>query len=86
MNITKGLDKNYNSITAELFLNALGDKFYPILGDKIKAIELLKLSINSHNCFSAIEDTELLGLLAFQIKKTGFLSFKEVFLMKKEIG
>lgn len=74
MNITKGLSKNYNSIAAELFLNAFGDKFSPILGDKIKAKELLELSINPHNCFSAIGEAELLGLLAFQIKKTNFLS------------
>jgi len=75
MNITRGLSKNYNSITAELFLNALGEKFTPILGDQIKAKELLELSINPQNCFSAIGETEMLGLLAFQIKNTNFLSF-----------
>jgi len=80
MKITKGLSQNYNSAAADLFLNALGDKFTPILGDRIKAKELLKLSINPNNCFSAIEETELLGLLAFQIKNTNFLSvtFKNI--------
>jgi len=81
MKITKGLSPNYNSIAAELFLNALGEKFTPILGDKIKAKELLELSINPNNCFSAIAETELLGLLAFQIKNTNFLSItlKKIF-------
>jgi ribosomal protein S18 acetylase RimI-like enzyme len=75
MSITKGLPQNYYSVAVELFLNALGEKFTTILGDKNKAKELLELSINPHNCFSAIGETELLGVLAFQIKNTNFLSF-----------
>ena len=74
MKIIKGLSKKYNSIVAELFLNALGDKFTPILGNKTQAKELLELSISPHNCFSAVCGSEMLGLLAFQINNTNFLS------------
>lgn len=74
MEITKGLSNNNKGLVADLFLNALGEKFTPILGDKIRAKQLLESSIHPNNCFSATTDTELLGILAFQINDTNFLS------------
>ena len=74
MIINKGLPENYKSSAADLFLNALGEKFIPILGEKNKAKQLLELSINQDNCFSVENESELLGFLAFQINETTFLS------------
>ena len=74
MIINKGLPEKYLSSAADLFLNALGDKFTPILGDNNKAKQLLELSINQSNCFSVENESNLLGFLAFQINETTFLS------------
>ncbi len=74
MNIRNGLSQRYFSDAASLFLDSLGDKFYPILGDKQKAQTLLELSINQKNCFSAMSENTLLGVLAYQISNTNFLS------------
>jgi ribosomal protein S18 acetylase RimI-like enzyme len=74
MNITKALSPNHNSLVAELFLTALGEKLIPILGDKIKAKRLLELSINPGYCFSATAGSQLLGVLAYQISDKNFLS------------
>lgn len=79
MIINKGLLKNHESNAVDLFLNALGDKFYPILG-KRKARQLLELSIYHENCFFAESDSELLGILAFQVNEMNFInpSFKKI--------
>ncbi len=74
VNIKKGLHENFKSPAAELFLKALGEKFIPILGRKNKAEQLIESSIESGNCFSAEEDGELLGLLAFQSIDGSFLN------------
>lgn len=80
MNIKNGLPQNLKSDVADLYLNALGEKFIPILGDRAEAKKLLELSINESNCFSAVSGSELLGVLAFQVKDMSFLSisFKEI--------
>lgn len=74
MNIIKGLPDKFKSSAAELLLNALEEKFIPILGDKNKAKQLLELSIKKDNCFSIEDRGELLGILAYQIDKNTFLS------------
>ncbi len=74
MIINKGLPEQYRSSAADLFLNALGGKFIPILGERNRAQRLLELSINKDNCFSVEHESELLGILAFQIDKTTFLN------------
>ena len=46
----------------------------PILGDKNKAKQIIKLSINLDNCYFVEDGSELVGFLAFQNSKTVFLS------------
>lgn len=46
----------------------------PILGDKTKAIAFFTSSISPANCLSAVEDGKLLGMLAMQTGKQGFLN------------
>lgn len=74
MNISNGLSECHPPDAASLFLDSLGDKFYPILKDKQKAHKLLELSINQSNCFSAVSDKKLFGILAYQVNNTNFLS------------
>ncbi|MCD4669149.1 MAG: GNAT family N-acetyltransferase [Actinomycetia bacterium] len=74
MIINKGLPGKFKDSAADLFLNALGEKFIPILGEKNKAKEAIELSINQDNCFSAENESKLLGFLAFQINETSFLN------------
>ncbi len=78
--INEGLPDKLKSPAAELFLEALSEKFIPILGKKDKAKKLIELSIEPGNCFYAEEDGKLLGLLAFQTKEGSFLnpSLKEL--------
>ena len=51
--ITKGLPDKLKISATELFLEALSEKFIPILGRKGKAKELIELSIEPGNCFYA---------------------------------
>jgi len=74
MNIKKGLPERYNGFAAEFLLNALGEKFIPILGKKSNAQKLLQSSINSKNCFCVEEDGNLLGVLAFQTIEGSFIN------------
>ncbi len=74
MYIKKGLSEEYKSEVTRLLWEAFEDIFMPILKDKTKAIDLLNLSYNPEDCFLAIEDNKLLGVLAFQTKKSTFLS------------
>ena len=80
LNINKGLSENFKSPAAELFLEALSEKFIPILGRKDKAKRLIESSIEPGNCFYIEEDGKLLGLLAFQTTEGSFLnpSLKEL--------
>ena len=54
--ITKGLPDKLKISATELFLEALSEKFIPILGRKGKAKELIELSIEPDNCFYAIDN------------------------------
>ena len=74
MIINKGLPKKFKGNAADLFLNALGEKFIPILGEKNKAKKLIELSINQDNCFSVENELKLLGFLAFQINESSFFN------------
>lgn len=73
MIINKGLPTKYKTSVVELFINALGEKFMPILREKSKAKKLLELSLNQNNCFSAEDEGKLLGVLAYQTKENAFL-------------
>jgi len=74
MIINRRLPKKHKGIIADLFLNALGEKFIPILGEKNKAKKLIELSINQDNCFSVENELKLLGFLAFQINESSFFN------------
>jgi ribosomal protein S18 acetylase RimI-like enzyme len=74
MIVNKGLSQKHTSDVIDLLLSTFGEKIMPILGKNNKAKRLLELSINQDNCFSAEDNTELLGVLAFQINKTRFIS------------
>ncbi len=74
MIVRKTLPEEYRNSAVKLLLNALGDKFTPILGENNKAKQLLGLSINKDNCLLVENEIGLLGFLAFQIKETNFLN------------
>lgn len=67
---------------ALLILDALGNKFKPILGDSPLALRLLEKSINPDFCFTAIIDDKLAGMLAFQLEKQQCLSLKLMDILK----
>lgn len=73
MHIQTGLPENFRGAAAALFIDALGDKFAPILGVEKKAYHLIEQSIQCDNCICAIGDGELLGVLAIQTADTQFL-------------
>jgi ribosomal protein S18 acetylase RimI-like enzyme len=72
--INEGLPDKLKRSAAELFLEALSEKFIPILGRKDKAKRLIESSFEPGNCFYAEEDGKLLGLLAFQTIEGSFLN------------
>jgi len=74
MDIKKGLPQKYYGSAADLVLSSLGEKFYPILGRKDKARQLLSSSINPDNCISVVHEGDLLGILAFQTGTKTFLN------------
>ncbi len=76
MIVSKKLPEKHKSSAVDLLLNALGDKFTPILGKNNKAKQLLVLSINIDNCLSVKNETGLLGFLAFQTNGASFLNPK----------
>ena len=78
--LQKGLPTELISSAANLFLNAFGSKFYPILGHGEKTKELIESSINAASCIYAFEDGELLGILAIQEKNKSFvdISFNNI--------
>jgi ribosomal protein S18 acetylase RimI-like enzyme len=73
--IQKGLPPNLVGPASELVLSALWEKFVPILGDDSRAIEAVASSIAVSNCFCALEDNALVGLLALQTQNKNFLNF-----------
>lgn len=80
MKIIKGLPENFKHNSAELILNTLGDKFIPILGNYKKAEKLIENSFYNQNSFCAYDDSQLLGILAFQVNNLNFInpSFKQI--------
>ena len=80
VSIQKGLPPELVGSASELFLSALSEKFVPILGDDEKATELVESSIIVSSCFSALEDSQLLGVLAIQTEDQNFIdpSFKDL--------
>ncbi len=68
------------SSAADLFLSALGSKLIPILGQDARAHDVIESSIKIRNCISAVEDGELLGILAIQTKNKSFIdpSFEDM--------
>ncbi len=71
--LQKGLPTELINSATDLFLNAFGSKFYPILGDGEITKELVKSSINTTSCISAFENGDLLGILAVQEKNKSFV-------------
>ena len=78
--INEGLPEKFKSSAAELFLDALGEKFIPILGKDDRAKQLIESSIEVSSCVSAEEDGKLLGVLAIQTMDGSFFnpSLKEL--------
>lgn len=78
--LQKGLPAELKSSAADLFLNAFGSKFFPILGDREKTKNLIECSMNPNNCISALENGDLLGIIAIQEKGKCFvdISFDNV--------
>ena len=78
--LQKGLPTELMNSATDLFLNAFGSKFYPILGDEEITKDLIKSSINSASCISAFENGDLLGILAIQEKDKNFvdISFNNI--------
>ena len=70
----KGLPPEFVLPASELFLSALAEKFVPILGDGPKATKLIRSSIVTSSCFSAMEENKLLGVLAIQTENQNFLN------------
>ncbi len=71
--LQKGLPLELKSSAAELFLNAFGSKFFPILGHGVKTQKLIESSLNIRNCISALENGKLVGILAIQVKDKSFV-------------
>lgn len=72
--IQKGIPKEFVRSAAELYLSALWEKFEPILGNGERAIAIIESSIEAGNCFSALEDNDLIGVLAMQTAEQHFLN------------
>jgi len=80
VSIQRGLSSESVRSAADLFLTALGEKLVPILGNEARATALVESSIVSTSCLSAVEDGNLLGVLAIQTNKQSFLNpdFKDL--------
>lgn len=74
--IQKGLPPDLVGPASELVLSALWEKFVPILGDDSRAIEAVASSIAVSNCFCALKNSALVGLLAMQTRNRNFLNFR----------
>jgi ribosomal protein S18 acetylase RimI-like enzyme len=76
----KGLPIELTSSAADLFLKAFGSKFFPILGRGEKTKKLIESSLNTSNCISALENGDLVGILAIQEKNKSFvdISFSNI--------
>ena len=70
----KGLPPEFVGPASGLFLSALAEKFVPILGDGPKATKLIRSSIVTSSCFSALENNKLLGVLAVQTENQNFIN------------
>ena len=73
ISIQRGLSQEFSRSAAELFFTAFEDKFVPILGNRGRAIDLLESSFVLDNSISAVEDGRLLGVLAMQTERQGFI-------------
>jgi ribosomal protein S18 acetylase RimI-like enzyme len=78
--LQKGLPIEHTSSAADLFLNAFGPKFFPILGHGEKTKKLIESSLNTNYCISALENGDLVGILAIQEKNKSFvdISFSNI--------
>lgn len=74
ISIQKGLPRDLIRPAADLYLSALWEKFVPILGDDEKAVAVMASSISADNCFCALENEILIGLLAVQTVEQHFLN------------
>ena len=72
--IQKGIPPEAIRSAADLYLSALWEKFRPVLGNDERAISVVESSIKPNNCFSAMEDHQLIGVLAIQTTKQHFLN------------
>lgn len=57
-----------------LFLDALGEKLVPILGDDARAQAILENSLDPTRAIAAVCDGELVGLLAIKDRERGFIA------------
>lgn len=78
--LQRGLPIELTSSAADLFLKAFGSKFFPILGHGEKTKKLIESSLNTNNCISALENGDLVGILAIQEKNKSFvdISFSNI--------
>lgn len=68
------LPPRFRKQAAALFLEALGEKLAPILGEDFRAKQALLAGMDSSRCLAAIQpDGQLLGVLAIHTAEGGFI-------------
>ncbi|MFM1758386.1 MAG: hypothetical protein RL193_963 [Actinomycetota bacterium] len=73
----RGFSPNQRSVAAQLYADAFERKFFKLLGNKAKIVQLFQLGLNSQFCFVAIdEENQLVGLLGFRVGSNQLLSLK----------
>ncbi len=67
------LPDELSAAAARLFLDALGEKLVPVLGDDARAQSVLQQSLDPTRCIAAVCDGDLVGLLAIKDHERGFI-------------
>ena len=68
------LPDEFKASAVRLFLDALGEKLVPVLGDDDRTHKLLENSLDPTQCLAAIHERKLVGLLAIKDSNGGFLN------------
>jgi GNAT superfamily N-acetyltransferase len=68
------LPHKFSAAAVRLFLDALGEKLVPVLGDDARAQSVLQQSLDPTRCVAAVCDGELAGLLAIKDHEGGFIT------------
>lgn len=74
VSVEQGLPPELVEAAARLVYAAFREKLMPILGNDASAIAPIESSLNPRSCLCAVENGELLGVLALRTASAGFLN------------